>query len=85
MWEEGVVQENSKTPWWRRQKQSFQWTNPKQQTQNIKMMATKKLQFIEDMWCNLFSMKFDQVEELKTIFLKSSLLTISRKAQFFWF
>jgi hypothetical protein len=49
MQEEDVDQENLRTPRRRRQKQSFQWTNPKQQRHNIKMSTKKKLHLTEDM------------------------------------
>jgi len=49
MQEKDVDQENLRTPRQRRQKQSFQWTNLKQQRCNIKMSTKKKLHMTEDM------------------------------------
>jgi hypothetical protein len=46
--------------------------NPKQQKPNIKMLA-KKLQLMEDIRCNLFSMRVDVVEEARINFLTCSL------------
>ncbi len=66
MHDEDVIQENSKILRQRKQKQTFQWTNPKQQRQNIKMLTKKKLQLTKDMQHKFFSVKANQVEEART-------------------
>ncbi len=38
--------------WWRRQKKSFHWTNPKKRKNNVKMLMKKKMYLNKDMSLN---------------------------------
>jgi hypothetical protein len=49
------------------------------------MLAKKKLQLMKDMWHNLFFARGDQVEEIKTIFLKYNEYYLVYETQFLYF